>query len=231
MTEWRAPEGAFPYVAGAIHVWLALMPESGPPDPGALSDEERARAARFVFERDRAHYTFHHAALRGVLARYAGVPPRDVPLITRESGKPALACGPWRFNLSHSGPAALVAVAGGREVGVDIERLRPMPDALAIAGRFFAPAEFGALAARYGAEPEPAFFSCWTRKEAFIKATGEGLQRDLHSFEVPVDPAASGPWRINGWTVTGLPPVPGYACAVACEGDPLPVCTWTFSAP
>ena len=231
MIPWQPAGGPVPYRAGTLHVWLAIMPEGWQGEAPALSSEERARAARLVFDSDRAHFRFHHTALRTILAGYLGLAPAWVPLVISGNGKPALAppWDGWRFNLSHSGPAALVGVSQGRPVGVDIERIRPMPAALGIARRFFSRGEQEALEALAPREREPAFFACWTRKEAFLKATGEGLGRGLGGFTLPVDPDDPGPWPVaEGWTVLALPPVPGYACAAAVEGGPVPVETRAF---
>jgi 4'-phosphopantetheinyl transferase len=214
------------------------MPENWQASCEVLSPAERTRAAKFVFERDAARFTFHHTALRMILARYTGLEARSVPLAVGAGGKPFLEAGSggWQFSLSHSGPAALCAVAEGREVGVDLERLRPMPHALEIAGRFFAPAERDALGRLEAAARDAAFFACWTRKEALVKATGEGFRRDLSSFAVPVDPARRRPWRVEalsgdqGWTGICLPPVPGFACALVVAGEAVPLNAWEFRA-
>ena len=170
-----------------------------------LSAEELARAARFVFPQDRHRYIAAHAALRQLLAlhltgadeaagesRCASEP---LTLVAGRFGKPALATpGRLHFNLSHSHGVALVALSADCEVGVDIERLRPMTDATAMAAAYFTPAEQAALAA-CGAESgdaarDRAFFTCWTRKEACLKALGIGLYLATHGFEVGVEPAA-----------------------------------------
>ncbi len=232
MRCWREPAGGLPYRREAVHVWLAVMPGGWEPRADTLSAAERERAAKFIFERDCTRYLFHHMALRRILSGYTGLPPGDVPFAAASGGKPFLPApyGCWRFNLSHCGEAAVCAVAHGREVGVDIERVRAMEAAESIAGRFFAPAEREALRGIPEARRDAAFFACWTRKEAFIKATGEGLQRALDSFSVPVDPEECGPWPLpGGWTLTGLPGIPGYACAVAVEGGPAAVETWRFT--
>ena len=113
---------------------------------------------------------------------------------------------------------------------MDIETLGRLADAGSVASRFFAPAECAALQTVPPEAYDRAFFACWTRKEAFIKATGEGLRRGLGSFAVPVDPEDAGPWRIDGWSVMALAAPPGYACAMAVEGEPGQVCRWRFDA-
>ncbi len=229
MDPWRPPEGDLPLQPDSVHVWLAVMPEDARPGARTLSAAERERAARFRFERHRAEYTWHHQALREILSRYAGAPPEGVSLAAREGGKPALdAPAGWRFNLSHSGPAALVAVAREVEVGVDIERVRPLAHAEAIAARFFAPAECAAIRALPAEDRQAAFFACWTRKEAFLKASGDGFGRALASFAVPADPAAAGPWRVEDSTIRALPAPPGYAAALAVAGRMPPLRCWRF---
>lgn len=231
MDVWRDPGGPLPWRRDAVHVWLAMWPEDAPACSGVLTAAERERAARFLFERDRARFIRSHTALRVILSGYTGIAPELVPLRTAGGGKPELDLGMdggWRFNLSHSGSAALVAVAYGREVGADIERIRHMEDGRGIASRFFAAGECTALEAVPAEIYDQAFFACWTRKEAFIKATGEGLGRGLGSFAVPVDPAGVGPWAVEGWSVKALAAPAGYACAVAVEGDAGTVCCWRF---
>ena len=231
MRGWRAPEGRLPHTATGVHVWLAVMPERWQGSDELLSPAERCRAARFVFDRDRAWFRFHHTALRMILAGYTGHDPDALPLSASPTGKPALEGTRWRFNLSHSGPVALCALAAERQVGVDVERLRPMPEAGRLAARFFAPAERESLERLEGTAQEAAFFACWTRKEAFVKATGEGFGRDLHSFTVPVEPRRRRPWHIEGgWTGLPLPAVDGCAGALVVEGDALPVHAWRFAA-
>lgn len=233
MQTWSEPSGSLPWQPEAVHVWLALMPDGAQSDTGTLSAEEKDRASRFRFERDRSLFIHHHAALRAILSSYTGLAPEDVVLTSAQGGKPRLQpdCDGWHFNLSHAGSAALVAVARGREVGVDIEPVRPVAGADAIAARFFAPPECAALRNLPAASREAGFLACWTRKEAFIKATGEGLGRGLHSFTVPVDPADSGPWRIEEWSVLALPPPPGYIAALAVEGEPAEVRCWRYTPP
>jgi 4'-phosphopantetheinyl transferase len=229
MYRWCQPEGRAPYRRDGVHVWLARMPDGWSGGPENLSDEERLRAARFVDERHRRAYVFHHTALRAILAGYTELAPERIRLSRRDGEKPVIegAPGGWTFNLSHCGAVGLCAVAAGREVGVDIERVRPMPNAMNVARRFFAPAEVAVMERLEGEARDQAFLACWTRKEAFVKATGRGLRRDLRSFTVPVDARGEGPWEIEpGWTVAGLPRVEGYVCALAVEGRLPAVHTW-----
>jgi 4'-phosphopantetheinyl transferase len=219
-----------PIASNAVHVWCVRL---GLPDSGAevhrasLSAEERARADRFRFARDRARYTVAHSALRHILARHAGTPPDRLRFVANEYGKPSLASpSPIRFNLSHSHDLALVAVTSGREVGVDVERVRPEVECLEVARCYFSPREVAALAALPIALRVHGFFTCWTRKEAYIKATGRGLSQALDAFDVTVEPGspaallrcADDPSEVERWTMRGLSPAPGYVGALAVEG-------------
>jgi 4'-phosphopantetheinyl transferase len=178
-----------------------------------LSPAERARKQRFVFARDRNRFGIAHAALRELLARHTGR--HGVLLEMTESlyGKPMLAgpaprgpAAPY-FNLSHSQGLGLVALSDTHEVGIDVEVLRPMPDRAAMAMTYFTPAEQAALEDLEAADPrraERAFFVCWTRKEACLKALGLGLQLATDGFEVGVDALAGEPRELDIETLEGV---------------------------
>lgn len=193
-----------------------------------LSEEERGRAERFVFPADRDRFLASHGALREILGRYLRCDPGRIAFRTTEYGKPFLApdSGSLRFNLSHSGDQALFAVTRSRQIGVDIERLREDFDVYEIADRFFSPGEVAALRALPQASLREGFFTCWTRKEAYIKARGEGLSMPLDRFDVSVAPgsearllAARGdPAAAEGWTLRAIDPGEGYVAALAVEG-------------
>lgn len=207
-----------------IDVWLIQLPEDGPLSPQfapCLSAEESARAARFIFERDRARFTVAHTALRQILATCTGGD-SAVEIRVAELGKPYLPGHPGiRFNLSHSGCYALAAVAHGREVGVDIECIRADRSSTAIAERFFAPAEVGALKKTPEKDRVPAFFACWSRKEAYIKARGLGLRIPLDSFEVSLGAEAilRKAEDRDRWSMCSLEAPEGYAAALVAEGS------------
>jgi 4'-phosphopantetheinyl transferase len=194
-----------------------------------LSDAERERAGRFAFRRDARRFIVARARLRQLLAARSGVPAESVALTYGAHGKPALA-DPGndrglRFNLSHRDELAVFAFSFGREVGIDIEALRELPDADDLAARFFSPREHEAYQALDRGERTVGFFNCWTRKEAFVKALGEGLSHPLDSFDVsltPGEPAellrvAPTPPDGRRWRLQGFAPAPGYVAAVAIE--------------
>lgn len=211
-----------------LHVWR--IPLDSPAHTldtarALLAPDEGARADRFTMDAPRRRFTLARAALRTVLARYTGRPPHDLAFTTGPHGKPALADSPFRFNLSHSEDLALLAITRRTEVGIDIEHIDPRRAADDIAARFFSPAEQQQLAHYTGDERTAAFFRAWSRKEAVIKALGEGLACPLASFDVSLDEhhAALLALRrdqaeLHTWTLLALDAAPGYAAAVALIG-------------
>lgn len=221
--------------ADDVHVWsLSLdLPEAALQRlDSALSAEEAARAERFVFIPDRRRYVAAHGLLRLVLAGYLGTSPDAVAFRSNSDGKPRLAhCERLRFNLSHSGLLGLLAVSANREVGVDIEEIRDVDDIENLAETCFSPVEQAALAAVPAAQRRWAFFAGWTRKEAFLKALGEGLSRPLDSFDVslaPGEPARllrvqGAPGAPESYAVRSLEPAPGYVGALVVDGPQVTV--------
>lgn len=192
---------------------------------GLLDAGERARAARFVRPADRDRYAASHAALRLIFGRALGRDPAGLRFAAGPAGKPDLA-GPGRaeiaFNLSHSGAHALVGIARGAPVGVDVEVHRPLPDALRIARAHFAPDEAAALGALPAGAVEPAFFGLWTRKEAVAKALGAGLSLPLGGFSLTLPPAPPRLLRGGGpgaWSLADVPVGPDAAATVAVRAD------------
>jgi 4'-phosphopantetheinyl transferase len=176
-----------------VHVWrvpldLPLLSNLS----AALDADEQARAARFRFDTHRTRFTAGRAILRHLLARYLEIRPHEVVFRYSAHGKPSLdgsaAESGLRFNFSNAGGMGLAAFVLDREVGVDLEEIKPVTDFAGIAERFFSPAENRALLALSAEARDAAFFTCWTRKEAYIKAVGEGLSIPLDSFDVTLAP-------------------------------------------
>jgi len=232
---WR-PRPAGPVVLGEdeVHVWRASLrppPEAVERLEAHLSPDERARAARFRFPELRTAFVAGRGVQREILSRYAGMPPHALAYRESAHGKPRLdgAAGALgiRFNVSNSGDLALYAVTLRREIGVDLERLKPMPDGIDIARRFFSAPENEVFAGLAEEVRDLAFFHCWTRKEAYIKAVGEGLSMPLDRFDVAFAPGE--PARILAtrgdeaeaarWSMLELHPGPGYVGALVVEGD------------
>ena len=191
-----------------------------------LSDTERQRARRFAFDRERRRFTVARARLRQLLAARLGVRPESVELNYGTHGKPVLAGRhantELHFNLSHSEDVAVYALAHGRDIGIDVEAVRVLRDADEIAARFFSHCENQAYLALEMHDRPQGFFNCWTRKEAFVKALGDGLSHPLDRFDVSLAPGE--PARIlsvdgiaaddNAWTVHSFVPWPGFIAAV-----------------
>jgi 4'-phosphopantetheinyl transferase len=204
-----------------------------------LSQAERARAARFATSQLKIQWSRARFALRSVLARYLGIGPEALVFETAEHGKPFLldvsgGASPLEFNLSHSGEHVLVAVAWRHPVGVDIEAVRAMDDADAIVERNFSPLERAAYRALPAERRLSAFFDGWTRKEAFIKAEGQGLHRPLKSFSVSLDTDArliavdDDPAAAALWTLVALDAPKGYAAALAVNATGLRLLYFTW---
>ncbi len=210
-------------VAGELHVWA--VPLGGDPEPfaGLLSAAERDRLGRFRFADHRRRFQIGHGSLRWILAGYLGAEPAAIEFTAGPRGKPYLRDGGLFFNLSHSGKLALIAVARV-EVGVDVEKVRRLESLTEIARRHFAPREFAALDALDGAARELAFYRCWTRKEAYIKALGEGLAMSLDSFEVSLCEAPAfevchdGREDPQAWSLIDVSPGPEFVAAAALRG-------------
>lgn len=172
-----------------VHIWRIDLSRPMGHRENVLSAEEMARAA--LMKHDGARATFQHArmALRMILSAYTGLPAGQLPIIIDARGKPRLDLtdAPF-FNLSHAGALALVAVTRAAPVGVDVEIIRPTPRLGDLAERFFASGETAALRALPEAQRLDAFYACWTRKEAYVKADGTGIAGSLSGFEVSVTP-------------------------------------------
>jgi 4'-phosphopantetheinyl transferase len=220
----------------AVHVWrvdLDAHSEDIDQVRAILAEDERQRADRFVFEGDRQHFIVGRGLLRKILGYYLSREPRDLRFRYSARGKPALVGEADRpilfFNLAHSHGLALYALSWNRALGVDVERIRSDMALETVGERFFSPRERAVLGALPSEARAEAFFACWTRKEAYIKARGEGLSLPLDQFDVsvaPGEPAAllatrDDPEEAARWTLCDLEPGPGYAGALAVEG-----CSW-----
>ena len=227
----------------AVHVWPVSTQASAAVVEwfeSILAPSETERAARFRFEHLRRSFIISRGVLRLLLGRYTKTEPRDIEFAYGSKGKPTLASpGRLQFNTSHSGDVVLFAFTLDCEIGVDVEAIRPMPDIEDIAKRFFCAEETAELMALPGDQRETGFFLCWTRKEAYIKATGEGLSTPLDAFRVTLHPGE--PASIvhlerdadaaRAWTMHDLASVPEYAAALAYRDSPRPLETFQFINP
>lgn len=238
MLSWHV---AFELPGRALHVWPVSIQA-----PAAiveqfrtlLSADETARAARFKFEHLQHSFILGRGALRVLLGRYLNTAPAALSFTYGSKGKPALA-GRLQFNASHSSGLALYAFTLDCELGVDVEALRSMPDVEDVARRFFCAEETAEFMALPAAQRDHGFFLCWTRKEAYIKAIGEGLSAPLDAFRVtlrPGEPARmvhcdGDPIAAQAWTLHDLNPGRGYAGALAYRDSPRPLRTFEFFNP
>jgi 4'-phosphopantetheinyl transferase len=243
LSDWTSTRPDAPPAEVEAHAWLIptdVAPLRLRALEAILSPDEQERAARFHFERDRARFVVARGSLRRILGRYLGLPPDAFRFLYSSHGKPYLA-GDGRaallsFNVSHSGDWALCAVAGGRRVGVDVEIIRADLAGETIAERFFSPREVAALRSLAPGEQVAAFFRCWTRKEAFLKARGEGLSLPLDRFDVslrPGEPPAllrtlDDPFEARRWSMLALPSPPMHETALVIEGYLDPACLRKF---
>jgi len=241
MFTWPSPPE--PVVLGndQVHIWRAslnLPTERLNSLQQLLSPDERQRAERFVLPKDRDAFTAARGILRLILSRYLKRLPEELCFCYGPYGKPSLdsqfnfeqLC----FNLSHSHQLALYAIVKNQEVGVDLEQVHPL-DYTAIARRFFSPQESAALVALPEGDHAQAFFNCWTRKEAYVKAQGRGLTLPLNEFEVSLAPGAAALLSVNedsqagtGWTLQALQPGPGYVAALAIAGQNWQIKCWQW---
>ena len=213
-----------------VHVWQANLDEHAAASlRPLLAADEISRADRFHFAKDRNHFIVARALLRTLLAAYLGTDAAALRFAYAEKGKPSLADSQqtaFNFNLAHSHGRALYAFSFGREVGVDLEFIRDDLESEKIAGRFFSPAEVRTLELVPAELRNQAFFECWTRKEAYIKARGDGLSLPLDEFDVslgPGEPAAllrnhKEPEEIARWLMRSLRAPSGYVATLVVEG-------------
>lgn len=226
-----------------VHVWRASLDVTGERLRSlqrTLSPDERERAERFHFERDRRRYIIAHGVLRDILSRYLGVGPGLLRFHRGPHGKPALTetfgGGELGFNLTHSNELVLCAVTRSRKVGIDLEHMRTGFSEVQIAEQFFSSREIEELRSLSPEVRREAFFSCWTRKEAYLKAIGEGLLSPLDHFSVsltPEEPAvlrhvAGDPSEAARWSLRALTPGPGYAAALVVEGRSWRLSCWQW---
>lgn len=217
----------------SVHVWSISLRQADARAPGLLhllSTDEKQRAERFHNPRDGARFVVRRAVRRILLGHYLQLDTQDVWFESGTYGKPRVAAelnpGGLEFSCAHSDRVALCAFTLARAVGIDVERIHPLPDMKEVARTILSPGEQAALFALPKAEQCSAFYLCWTRKEAYLKATGEGLSTDLSRVEVSLAPGEPARLlRVEGsasqaarWSLQSLQPAAGYAGALAVQG-------------
>jgi 4'-phosphopantetheinyl transferase len=211
-----------------VHVWFIKLCDDRSLIESAysvLSKDERERAERFRFDWTRTTFVLSRGVLRTLLARFCDSPASSLEFDYGSEGKPFLANGGSNicFNMSHSAAISVFAVSRGREVGIDVEKHRPLVDVESIAARFFSPAEHRELMRMAESERNVAFFKCWVRKEAYIKACGGGLSIPLDSFRVSCAKSeqtalisvCGNSAEPSRWKIEDFSPLPRYSGAVA----------------
>jgi 4'-phosphopantetheinyl transferase len=218
-----------------VHVWIvSLTPSQSVLDcfSGFLSPDEQSRARQFRNSFLRDAFILVRGTLRKLLGRYLGVQPAKVDLVYGPNGKPQLGLhSPVRFNLSHSASLAALAFTSNCEIGIDIEEIRPLPEMEDLATQLFSAGEVSELMSLPDSEREPMFYLGWTRKEAYLKGTNEGLSRPLDSFRIEFDserfgrPISVGVERLpsEAWTIVDLTISPEFAGALAYSDGRRPV--------
>ena len=227
-----------------IDVWRVRLDTPEPsdrPSRDVLSSDEVSRAGRFHFPRDRVRFVECRTALRNILGRYLRVSPAEIRFRYEKNGKPEIEhaqdSNGLRFNVSHSSGLAVIAVGMGCPVGVDIERFNREIECVEIARRFFSKRESEALLEVSTSDRQRAFFACWTRKEAFLKAIGEGISYSLSEFSVSVSPddpprleeVHADPHTVFRWSLRNLQPENGYLGTLAYERAPCQVEHWCWN--
>ena len=230
---WSSPPTELSLQTGEVHVWRLELEQPVARYVELLDAEELSRANRFHFEKDRKHFTVARGSLRVLLGRYLDRDPKQVQFTYGPYGKPALpGFGPLRFNMSHSHGIALYALTEGRDIGVDVEYVRADFTSDDIARRFFSPFEVESLCGLPAEDRVASFFRCWTRKEAYIKATGRGLSQPLDGFDVTLGPGETAALvrtddgSHERWSMANIDVGPGYAGALVVEGPVTTIRYW-----
>lgn len=227
--QWIAPVETPELPDNEVHIWRASLEVDSTTlrgFEGQLADDERIRAERFIFDRDRNRFIAARGILRDALGRYLRRPPQSIDFVYGSRGKPAISNGgsrhPICFNLSHSHGLALIGITKKREIGIDVELMRSEFAGEEIARRYFSAKEIDELSRLPAGLRTEGFFHCWTRKEAYIKAKGDGLYIPLESFDVSLTPGL--PAELNSadrsiWSLHSFPAGPGYVGAIIADGS------------
>jgi 4'-phosphopantetheinyl transferase len=237
-STWSPPPESLLLQIGEVHVWRIELEQPGDlleKFRSTLEPDELQRASRFYFEKHRSSFVVARGFLRYVLSRYLESKPERLRFSYGDFGKPALDSS-LHFNMSHSHGVALLAVTEDRQIGVDVEHIRADFATEDIARRFFSHVEVESFNRLSTEEQVAAFFRCWTRKEAFIKATGRGLSQPLDAFDVTLAPGVAAALLrvdeddVSRWSMSDIDVGEHYAGALVVEGRPSNIRFWQFSA-
>lgn len=243
-SRWLAAPKKLTLSPDQVHVWCASLRASEPCTHdlySTLAQDEVVRAARYHFAEDRARFIVARGLLRCILGRYLDTPPDRLRFRYGSHGKPVLTGeeggNGLQFNASHSRDLVLYAMAWDRQIGVDLEQIQPIPCVGQIVEQHFASSERAAFRALPTKEQREAFYRCWTRKEAFVKARGLGFALLPDRFEVTLAPGvpakllkvSGNPKEASRWALHDLDPASGYVGALAVEGHGLRLACWRWA--
>jgi 4'-phosphopantetheinyl transferase len=243
LNSWNSPPKDLKLESNEIHVWRVFLAQTVSCLQSlqqTLSTDERTKAERFYFQKDRSQFIVSRGALRAILSRYLDLDPSTLRFGYNPYGKPSLIAeqggDTLRFNLSHSHGLALIAITKNRNIGIDLESIRTDFPYQQIAESFFSPLENAVLRSLPLHLQHKAFFTCWTRKEAYIKAVGKGLSIPLDRFDVtlaPGEPAAllnfqENPQEVSRWSLIELIPGSDLVATLAVEGDRCQLLCWQW---
>ena len=230
--DWLSPPADLRLQNNEVHVWRSTLDLPTELFAKLLSSDEQVRADRFRFNQHRQRFIAGRGILRSLLGHYLQIPPDQVQFIYSEKGKPSLANQRLQFNVAHSQGLALYAVALDRPVGVDLEQVRAIVDLNALTQRFFSPNEHAAICNLPLDQQSQAFFRYWTCKEAYLKATGEGLAK-LQALEISLSsnqacltkiPQGS----IEDWHLRELAPAEEFVGAIVASSQNCSFTCWQF---
>ena len=235
------PEKQLKISANNVHIWsvnLKLLPSQIEELSTILSSDEIERANRFYFERDKNRFIIARGTLRKILSRYLNIEPKKLQLTYSARGKPYLENTSILFNLSHSQDLALYAITKVNLIGIDLEYIRPMNDAESLAKRFFSSQEYNFISQLPPQKQQETFFKLWTCKEAYLKATGDGLTGGLEKVEICLTPEKPVEFfSINGdieeashWYLYQFIPQANYIAAVAVAGKNKNLSFWQLTS-
>ncbi|NJL85511.1 MAG: 4'-phosphopantetheinyl transferase superfamily protein [Leptolyngbyaceae cyanobacterium SM1_1_3] len=233
---WQMPAEKSSLTPETVHIWrgsLKITPAKLAVYAPLLSLPEQARAKQFRFERDRHRFMLSRGTLRQILGNYLECPPAELVFEYGEFGKPYLVNSPlpqMQFNLSHSGDIALYGLSCDRQIGVDIEVMRPLPRLAQLAQRCLTPSEQAYLYSKAAQQQAEIFLSYWTCKEALLKATGQGLTQAMHQLEIALSPSPSlvppAAGSATFWRLRQLQLESNYIAAIAVEGTGWQLSCW-----
>lgn len=235
---WNNPPKNLALTSSEIAVWrmnLNLSSTEVQKRLTLLNSEEQSKAKRFHFEQHQRRFIVARSTLKMILGQYLNIAPQTIEFEYSSRGKPRLSDhlsgDKIQFNTSHSEELAIYAITCDRPIGVDVEYIRTIKDAKHLAQRFFTPQEYEQISPLSSPDLEKAFFQLWTAKEAYLKATGEGIAGGLDQVEVCLTPPLKlinlpqNQSRVN-WTISSFMPHPNYQGAVVVQGDCLNINYW-----